>query len=228
MNRTPLQKGFPCSRFRFGSGGGRNGRSPKSKFTTGFTLAELVIAIAILVVVGLAVSTFQKDVFSLAFNFQGNLDFQLGARAMLKSFTSEAREASPSSVGSYPIEEASTSEFIFYSDMYNDGKKERIRYFLSGTDFKKGITIPTGSPLSYNIATEKTSTLLSNVSNGTSSIFEYYDTNYTGTSSPLSQPVDITSIRLVKATIYAKPDARSSSSEEFTTEVSIRNLKDNL
>lgn len=194
----------------------------------GFTLAELLISLAILLLISLAVSVFQKNIFSLGQNFQGNLNFQLGARAILKSFSSEIREASQSSLGSYPIEEAGATEIIFYSDPDNDGLKERIRYFLSGSTVKKGVVKPSGSPLAYNLGTEKVTTVLTSVVS-TSTMFEYYDTAYTGTSSPLAQPVTLSSIRLVKAVVLVNPDPnRIPQPYAITTQASVRNLKDNL
>jgi len=194
----------------------------------GFTLVELLISVGIFAVVMIALSAFQRNIFALTSNLQGDLNFELGAQSMLKSFSAEVRDASQSSLGGYPIEEASTSEFIFYSDENSDGIKERIRYFLSGTDLKQGVVTPSGSPLAYNLSSEKISTVLTDVVNGATPIFTYYDSSYTGTSSPLVQPVDIASIRLVKALVLANPDPnRDSQPFTFTTQVSIRNLKDN-
>jgi len=200
----------------------------KNREQKGFTLAELLVSIGIMLLILSAVSLFQKDVFSLAQNFQGNLNFQLGARAILKSFSAEVREASPSSLGAFPIEEASSTEIIFYSDADNDGLKERIRYFLSGSTIKKGVVKPTGTPLVYSTSTESIKTVLTSVVS-TSSVFQYFDTTYTGTSSPLAQPVTLSSIRLIKAIVLVNPDPnRISIPYEITTEASIRNLKDNL
>ncbi|HVS79582.1 MAG TPA: prepilin-type N-terminal cleavage/methylation domain-containing protein [Candidatus Paceibacterota bacterium] len=47
--------GFPCSRFRLGSVHDRNGQSPKPKFTTGFTLVELLVGSAVFLIVALSV-----------------------------------------------------------------------------------------------------------------------------------------------------------------------------
>lgn len=194
----------------------------------GFTLVELMLSIAILLLITFGVTLFQKNIFSLGKNFQGNLNFQLGARSILKSFSSEIREASQSSLGAYPIEKASTTEIIFYSDHNNDGFKERIRYFLSGTTLQRGVVEPAGNPLTYTIATEKVTTVLTSVVS-TSTIFQYYDTNYTGTSSPLVQPVTLSSIRLVKAIVLVNPDPnRIFKPYIITTQATMRNLKDNL
>jgi hypothetical protein len=64
-----------------------------------------------------------------------------------------------------------------------------------------------------------------------SSIFEYYDSNYDGTasSSALIFPVAPIEVRLVKITLDIDSDPNKPP-EPFTvtTQVSIRNIKDNL
>lgn len=51
---------------------------------------------------------------------------QRGIETMVK----EIREAKQGDDGSFPIEKADDKEFIFYSDIDDDGKAERVRYFL--------------------------------------------------------------------------------------------------
>jgi prepilin-type N-terminal cleavage/methylation domain-containing protein len=171
----------------------------------GFTLVELLVSIAILTIVGIALSTFQSNIFTFAFSSQANLSAQLSARHVIRQIVAQLREAAPSSVGGYPIALAATSSLTFFSDLNNDGLEEQIRYFLSGKNLMQGVTSPTGSPLAYVPGNEKLSTIVANVVNGTSTpIFQYYDSNYAGTSTPLTDPV-IT----------------------VTTQVMIRNLKDN-
>ena len=129
--------------------------------------------------------------------------------------------------GAYVINQAEASSFIFYSDIDNDGLKEKVRYFLIGTTLQKGVIKPTGSPLSYNPLNETISTLAENLTNV--SIFDYYDKFYDGTTAPLSLPVNTSDIRLIKITIIIDKDPnRSPTAMTFSTEVSIRNLKDNL
>ena len=105
--------------------------------------------------------------------------------------------------------------------------KEKVRYFLAGTTLQKGVIKPTGSPLIYNSINEKISTFVNNVIS--TSIFDYYDENYDGTTAPLSFPVNVSDIRLVKITVMVEQDPnRSPTPMVFSTQVSIRNLKDNL
>ena len=121
------------------------------------------------------------------------------------------------------------SSFTFYSNVDDDSFKERVRYFLDGTTLKKGIIKPSGTPLTYNPADEAVSELIHGVANATTSIFSYYDKNYDGTNQALIEPIDIATVRLVKITIVTDKDPQTPPGPmTLTTQISIRNLKDNL
>ena len=51
----------------------------------------------------------------------------------------EIREVQTGEDGSYIIERAGDSEFIFFSDIDKDNKIERVRYFLGGTSSKEAV-----------------------------------------------------------------------------------------
>ncbi len=186
--------------------------------------------ISISVIVGIAVGTFQKDVFYLDTVFQDSLNAQKDTRNALASMSAEIRSASPSSVGAYPLAETATSSFTFYSDIDGDGLKERVRYFLNGKTLKKGVLEPSGNPLSYNPVNEIISDFVKNITNGTSSpIFAYYDDSYDGSTAPLPSPVNILSVSLVKITAVVDSNpGRAPIPLTLTTQMSIRNLKDNF
>ncbi len=196
----------------------------------GFTLIELLISIFIISLLTVTIGTFQKDVFSLNKTLQGDLNAQMDSEHVVKIMITELRTTSPSSLGAYPIALASPTAITFYSDLNGDGLKEKIRYYLSGNSVKRGIIIPTGNPLIYNDATEKTSILISNfVASSTLPLFQYYTSSYNGTGNPLGSPVNISLIRLVKVTAIIDSDPnRSPGPLVITSEVSLRNLKDNL
>lgn len=199
-------------------------------YKKGLTIAELVISIAILSVLAVTIGTFQRDIFSLNFSAQNNLSAQLDARHVLKQMIAELRESSASSLGAYPIALASTSALTFYSDVDNDGIKERIRYYLSGTTLRRAELTPTGSPLVYVDANEEITSVVANVANNaTTSIFSYYPSTFAGTSTPLAQPVTIANIRMININVVIEKDANKSPVPlVVTTSVVLRNLKDNL
>ena len=195
----------------------------------GVTLIETLTVIFILSLVGVAIAIFQKDLVSFSGVISNSLIAQQDARRVLKSFAAEVRSASPSSLGAYPIAEATGNAFTFYSDINNDGLKEKIQYFLSGNTLQKRVTRPTGTPLSYNPTNDVTSTLATSVIATTTPLFSYYDKTYAGTSTPLASPVNITAIRLVTLTMVIDTGrARAPRPIVLTTQATIRNLKDNL
>lgn len=200
----------------------------KNNSESGFTLIEAVIGAAVFFMVAVALYFLLADIIDFNRVISGNLWTQDQMRRVLRDFSSEARSTSPSDLGAYPIAEASDFSFIFYSNIDGDPLKEQIRYFLEGDVFKKGVIKPSGSPLVYDPANEEITVLVNNIVNDSVPIFNYYDSDYDGTTPPLSSPVDLPAIRLVKITVIAENARKNSEPVVLTTQVSMRNLKDNL
>ncbi|OHB00051.1 MAG: hypothetical protein A3E93_02395 [Candidatus Zambryskibacteria bacterium RIFCSPHIGHO2_12_FULL_43_12b] len=195
----------------------------------GFTLVEVLISVGIMVAIGFAIANFQTDLFSINTGVQNNLSAQLEGRKILRTVISELREASPSSLGAFPLAQAGTSTLTIYSNIDSDSYKERIRYFTVGNELRRGVLKPSGNPLVYNSANENVEVMIRNIINGTSTpIFEYFDENYTGTTTPLSQPVNVLSVRLVRITVIVDKDAnRPPGAITITSQGMLRNLKSN-
>ncbi len=70
------------------------------------------------------------------------------ARRGIETMVKEIREAREGENGSYPIEKAQDKEFIFYSDIDDDGQTEKVRYFLgtvsSGSQTKECLSFAKG------------------------------------------------------------------------------------
>ncbi len=193
------------------------------------SIIEIIIAIAILGLIIGAVGAFQRDVFYLGSALRGTVATTQDARAIIRTMTQELREASVSSNGSYTIESAATSSVVFYSNIDSDVQKERIRYFMVGKELRKGVIQPTGSPVSYPSNSENFSVLISTLSPTTTPMFEYYNTSYAGTSTPMTYPIATADIRLVRFNLILDVDVnRAPVPRVYTTQVTIRNLKDNL
>jgi hypothetical protein len=197
---------------------------------SGFTLLETLIVFSVTLLLLDAVWTFYKNTVNTNSVLTSNLNTQFEVRDSFKRISDNVRSASPSSLGAYAIDSASSTSFSFYSDIDDDGLKEKIRYFFSGTVLREGTIKPSGNPLAYNTANEKIADLVHGViNNASSSRFSYYDKNYDGTTAPLASPINILSIRLFKVRIKVDLDLRQPPGPvEFTTQVSIRNLKDNF
>ena len=106
----------------------------------------------------------------------------------------------------------------------------RIRYYLATSTLYKGVIVPSGSPLTYNLGQEKILTVQTDLISTTTPIFYYYDGNYNGSSTPLTQPVNTTQIKYVKINLNILKQNTISDSSTFniSTGASIRNLKTNL
>lgn len=201
----------------------------KHNSKSGFSVIEFLVGMFVLALLGLSVYYFQKNIFSLNKIISGSLMTQDETRQALKSMSAEIRAVSPSSLGAYAISQTATSSFTFYSDIDGDFLKERVRYFVEGVTLKKGVIKPSGAPLTYNPLNEIVSEIARDVANAATPIFSYYNASYDGTTQPLIEPIDILTVRLVKITIVIDRNQSAPPGPiTLTTQVSMRNLKDNL
>ena len=121
-----------------------------SKNEKGFTLLELLVAMGIFALIIVSVSWIMIDAFRNSRIVWKQLERQGDGRKVLQKVVDEVRRAEQSSTGAYSIESAGANEIRFYANIDKDGYKEKVRFFLTGTDFKRGIIKPSGTPLSYN------------------------------------------------------------------------------
>ncbi len=201
----------------------------KSSLNTGFSLVEVLTAIAIATVVMVAVGAFQFNIINYNRSSAVKLTNTQEAQTILKTVVREMRSMNQSTTGTYPILAGATSSITFYSDIYSDGLKEQVRYYLSSTTLYRGEIRPTGSPLAYN-GTETFKVLATGVRNASSTpMFEYFASDYTGTTTAMTYPLNLTSIRLIRVNLTIDSDPNKSPvPRTFTSQAELRNLKDNL
>ena len=196
----------------------------------GFTLIEVLVTMSVFVVVVFGVAAIINDIFvksSQQLTSMSNID---QARLALNTFTNEIRNAITGKDGSYPLNQAGDTQIIFFSNYkISNGQIARIRYYISGNTLYKGITLPTGSPATYNTSSESVYLVATGISTS-SQIFYYYDGNYTGTTSALSQPVNINNVRYIKISLMVlnKITPTDSSTFPIMAGAAIRSIKDNL
>jgi len=105
----------------------------------GFTLIETLVAISILGIISVALfsiipSLYEADRYAIQQTSAVD-EARRGIKVMLR----EIREARSGQDGSYMIEHASGNKLIFYSDIDQDDKTERIRYFLGDVSGSENI-----------------------------------------------------------------------------------------
>ncbi len=198
------------------------------KNSDGFTLVEVLVAIGIFSFLVVGIMT----LYLASYRYNGiiweQLKTQNEGRKVTQDFVNELRTASQSSIGAYPIESASSTAVIFYSNVDTDSLREKIRYFLSGRTLKRGVIKPTGNPLTYNSANEVITEVAHDIANTTTPIFFYYDSNFSGTEIPLSSPVDVTDIRVIRIILQLDQDPHLTPAPFYVESKGLlRNLKDN-
>ena len=197
----------------------------------GFTLIEILVAMVLMVMLAGALLTLQYILSQNQIVVWRNYISINEASNSLSTLVREARAARNGENGAFAIETADDSELSFYSDYDFDGQAEKVRYFLSGSNFSKGVIEPSGFPVSYPEAQEKVKVLSENVRNGNIPLFYYYNSDWPSDTSgnPLSTPASPSDVKLIKIFIRlntspGKPD------KDYLLESNsqIRMLKENL
>jgi prepilin-type N-terminal cleavage/methylation domain-containing protein len=199
----------------------------------GFTLIETLVTIAIFGLVMIATANLLKLIFMDSTTNPAALNELDQAQSAATMFVNQVRDAAYGNDGSYPLSQASTTQIVFFSPYGTSASTavDRIRYFVSSSTLYEGITAPSGSPSTYNTANEQVKSVVSNVSGiGTSTVFYYYTGTYGGTSTPLSQPVNLNQVTYIQMTfaVQLKEIRGSTATSSISTGAAIRNLKTNL
>lgn len=198
-----------------------------SGFSAGFTLFEIVLSMGILAAVLFIITVFGLDVADFGGFLSKNLTSQQELQQTLKVMRIEMRAMAASNTGIYPIEAASATSLVFYSDFDNDGLCERLRYWLENGTLKKGIIIPQDDPLVYNPADEKITEVVHFISPDSLSVFSYFSAGQEGSETPLSEPVSPASIRAIRVNLVVDEDPqRLPLPVQVDSFITIRNLRE--
>ena len=197
------------------------------KSSKGFTILELVISMAITMFIAILFVRLARDTTDSTVRFNNQLLTQQQIEQTLQLIVPEIRSISQGIDGAYPVAQATTSTFQFYSDIDGDGKIEKVQYFIaSSTILRKGVIRPSGSPAGYATSSEVFYDEVSGLISG-SQVFAYYDSGATSSASTaLPSPIDVLKVKTVKITIVADqgtPGHPSLVGSE--TSATIRNLR---
>jgi len=203
----------------------------KSSSKNGFSLIEGIFMIGIFALAMALLISFVIYVYrAYGYNFEQVAAIN-EARKGIETMVKEIREARYADDGSYPLEEAGNFQFIFYSDIDKDSNIERVRYFLDGTNFKKGVVEPSGDPLQYVLSSEVVDVLSAYVRNGTTPVFTYYNGDWPidTVNNPLPTLTRLTETKLMHVYLKINVDPnRPPENFELESDIQIRNLKTNL
>lgn len=197
----------------------------------GFTLIELFLGGALILIITAALVVLSTLYFqNYAFSFEETLSINY-AQTAVTSMVREIREARYGEDGAWPISQADDYAFTFYSDVTNDNRSDRVRYFVDGTDLKRGITEASLNPIQYELVNEVISIAASSVSTTSGALFTYYNGNWPAdiVNNPLIPGTRLLNTRFVRlhVLIDINPN-RGALPFELNTSVQIRGLKDNL
>jgi prepilin-type N-terminal cleavage/methylation domain-containing protein len=197
----------------------------------GFTIIEVVVTISVVSIMFVIAASFIVDTLQSQRYLSEQNDAIVESRKAIAKLTYELRETVAADTGAYPLEELDDQEIIFYSDVDKDTYTERIRYFLQGTQLKRGVTEPTGNPLTYNTSNENASVIASYIENGSDPVFYYYNEDYPAdtVTNPLALPADPSQTRMVQVHIETNVDPnRIPDTRMIDTYIQLRNLKENF
>lgn len=159
------------------------------------TLIEAIVWIvvflaAVWAIVGSILSFYRANTYTLE-----QAEAVSEARRGIERTVAVIREVNYSSEGAYPIIAMATSSLSFYADIDTDPLVERVRYFVEGTAFKRGVVDPSGDPPTYTAPETVTtvSNFVRNISQGTTT-FRFFDS----AGAPISDMSKVTDVRFVR------------------------------
>ena len=195
----------------------------------GFSLIEVILFAAIGGAILFVVANMTRNVSQIEDFVNQKLKSRGDLEQTFQILVTDIRSAGASSGGAYPIESASTSSLVFYSDVDQDGIMEKVRYALATSTIRRGLVEPTGNPLVYASSSEVLTNIIENVIVSTSTnLFDYFDSTYYGSSSAMISPINISIIRVVKISVFVDTNpGKSPKPTLFSDTITIRNLRSN-
>lgn len=205
--------------------------SKRFLYQKAFTLIEVLVAVAITSVLGAGILGLQ---YILSRNqivvFRNYLNVE-EANSSVTTLVREIRTAQVAETGAYALEELQDQQITFYSDIDFDTEVERVRYFLNGSQFSKGVIEPAGQPATYPAADEKVKVLTDNVRNGSTPVFYYYNGGWPADTinNPLTTPASLSETKLIR--IYLRVNTEGDEPDKdyvLESYTQVRMLKENL
>jgi len=197
----------------------------------GFTFIEILIALVLMSMLGAALLTMQYILSQnqiVAWRSYFSVD---QANVSVSALVREIRTARYGENGAYPLETLNNNQISFYSDIDFDGEADKVRYFLNGPVFSKGVIKPTGDPPTYPSNQEVVNVITSNVRNAGRPVFYFYNGDWPNdtVNNPLATPATPANTKTIR--VYLRLNTTDDEPvKDFILEsfASVRVLKQNL
>ncbi|MFO7807672.1 MAG: hypothetical protein R6V40_04620 [Candidatus Moraniibacteriota bacterium] len=194
----------------------------------GMTLVEVITVSTVMVLISGAVAiALGKTFFVNKYTIEQGLNNN-ALQVSVNNFSKNIREARQSDSGGYLIERADDFEIVFYADLDEDNKTEKVHYFLENGHLKVGVSDPSDFPVTYPEEDEEVEVVARGIVNeGDQPIFYYYNSDYPEDteSNPLNTPASVDKISLIKLYVKANIDPdHSPDNMEIETFVRPRNI----
>ena len=200
-----------------------------------FTLIETLVVIFVFSVVIMMTGNFIVMGYKTqSYTYQQSIAIN-EARKGIEVMIKEIREAQTGENGAHIIEDAREKEFVFYSDIDNDNRVEKIKYFIddNNNEFKKLIYEPNDWTFSdlqsaeigtifYSASPDKEMTLCQYLVDSPPSVFAYFNSNG-------EELLELPAIKKYTKTIRVRllinvNPLRAPDAFELSSEASLRNL----
>ncbi|NMC36612.1 prepilin-type N-terminal cleavage/methylation domain-containing protein [Candidatus Beckwithbacteria bacterium] len=199
--------------------------------SSGFTLLEVVVSLFLASVILLALVALQNIIFTQEeLTMSSYVSIEAANRAV-ERMVKEIRNSRHGDNGAYTLVQVNDQGLTFFSNADNDSAIERIRYFIDGDSFKKGVINPTAFPVDYPTNQEKIITLVDHLVNGTKPVFYYYNGDWPSDTAhnPLPTNQRLLQTRTIGIDIIVAGDSKyQKTNHEIQSAAEIRTLKDNL
>ncbi len=204
----------------------------ENKYTNknGFTILEVIVALAISITVIGAVYLLQDFLFSQERFAMTSFLTTDEANRNIEILVKHIRNTHYADNGAYPLEITADYELAFYTDYDEDGQVERLRYFVDQGNLRLGIIEPTTYPVNYPSANETITTVASGIKNSTP-LFYYYNRDWpTDTvNNPLMGVTRQLNTRLIEIQLLMNSNDQDLKTDyQIRANAQIRMLKDNL
>jgi len=204
----------------------------KNKFSSlkGFSLVELMITIGLLIIVGIVVSNLFFNTQKSFNHTSARINARKEASRVLRTLEKELRQVSQASEDFEAVELADKNQLVFYADIDNDEKPEKISYRLDGQKIIKALTQTSSeaAPWEFEGAMTNEDLTTYSVNSVQVPLFAYYSAmDQTLNQLPLNG-TDRESIKIIKIDIRIKISGDVQKSDNFETEVYLRNKNDPL